>query len=129
MADANKRQPNLETIPTPTFEKILSYLCTDGLAILHVTSTTLFARCWIYIKHGKAKSEQEAIESLRFAHLDRTGDPKQSVEEEGILKGQWDWIQVRKRRQYPAYHCICLNIERLDNYDIERLISFYKERM
>ena len=129
MANANKRQPTLETIPTPTFEKILSYLCTDGLAILHVTSTTLFARCSIYIKHGKAKSEQEAIESLRFTQLDQTGDPKQLVQEEGNLKGQWDWIQVRKKRQYPLYHCICLNIEKLDKYEMARLISFYKDTM
>ena len=129
MAHAARGQPTLETIPTSAFEEILLNLSTDDLAATHVSSQELFHKCSEYILHGQIKSNWENTEVLRLTRLGCIDRQPESPTEEDIWKGYWDCISVQKRQQYPSYYCICLNIEKLNNYEIAQLISFYKGRM
>ena len=122
-------EPFLETLPQLAFETILRNLEAEDVAALHVTSEKLFWRCSEFLLHSKEKQNWDESENIRKSQSKQNKNEISEAEEE-ILQGHWDCALVHRRRQYPSFYCICLDLKRkFSRYEISRLVEHYKHRM
>ena len=121
---------SLETLPQIPIENILGQLAAEDLVALHVTSKSIFKRCSNFILHSKAKSDWEVSESLRKIRIRPAEGETVSELEEEILHGYWDCMLIQRKKQYPIWYCISLDLNRkFSRQEISSLVRHYKHRM
>ena len=119
--------PNLETIPDLTLYLILDNLSADDVAVLHVTCEKLFFHCSGYIRHKKAKNRWE--ETIKKLPENKTEKQNLFQKETDASNGYWDCWTVQTKRQFPVHFCICLDINKLDNSEIYKIIDQHQNQM
>ena len=118
---------NLESLPNLPLFLILSYIIAHDLTSLHHTSNVLFKRCSEYLIHISAKHKSIGrAGNIWVRPRVRNNGP---VKDKNRSKKYWDCSPIRRKCQFPAHSYICMDMKRLKNHEMTRIIDFYKDRM
>ena len=117
---------SFEALPDLPLENILEYLSAEDLAALQVCSDQFLNRCRDYILRGKRKS----LKSCEQRYSELTGEGIQDIDpRDHTERCIWrEIIRQAERRQIKFYRA-CIDINRLNREDIQRLVTCYRNNI
>ena len=117
---------HLELLPNIPLFLILDYLTAHDFIALHVTSKNLFQKCSKYLNHIKIKHRLPKRRKNHFT-TPLTID-KEKEDHKHLPNTYWNCSTVRRRKQFPTYLYICIDVIKLNSHEISRIIGHYKKR-